>query len=186
MTYTFDPDNIENLLSELKDDDIVQILGEDLIKLLNSGKGCKGRKPIPVDLPLFDEVVERWNNGEITAREAMRQLDLKPNTFYRRIKEYNERNNVEMTELKKEIKEAKKMIHEDTKAAKKDIKELKHKARSDASEVLLATAEKKKLLDMEMEIRAEKINAELSHREDVEALRAEVEKETANQKAVTE
>lgn len=47
----------------------------------------KGRKPIEVDEELFDSILERWKNGEITARQAMAELELKPNTFYRRVKE---------------------------------------------------------------------------------------------------
>ena len=42
----------------------------------------KGRKPI--DLPEnWDAVTKTWSAGRITAREAMQQLNLKPNTFYR-------------------------------------------------------------------------------------------------------
>lgn len=48
---------------------------------------CKGRKPIEVDEEMFDSILERWKNGEITARQAMSELNLKPNTFYRRVKE---------------------------------------------------------------------------------------------------
>lgn len=47
----------------------------------------KGRKPIEVDEDTFDATIERWRNGEITARQAMSELNLKPNTFYRRVKE---------------------------------------------------------------------------------------------------
>ncbi len=47
----------------------------------------KGRKPIEIDEEMFDRILERWKNGEITARQAMAELDLKPNTFYRRVKE---------------------------------------------------------------------------------------------------
>ena len=47
----------------------------------------KGRKPIEIDEEMFDSILERWKNGEITARQAMAELDLKPNTFYRRVKE---------------------------------------------------------------------------------------------------
>lgn len=46
----------------------------------------KGRKPI--DVQNFPTVYEQWKNGELTARQCMRQLNLKPNTFYRRVKEY--------------------------------------------------------------------------------------------------
>lgn len=48
---------------------------------------AKGRKPIEIDEALFDEILERWKSGEITARQAMAELNLKPNTFYRRVKE---------------------------------------------------------------------------------------------------
>ena len=47
----------------------------------------KGRKPIEIDEEMFDSILERWKNGEITAPQAMAELDLKPNTFYRRVKE---------------------------------------------------------------------------------------------------
>ena len=44
----------------------------------------KGRKPIV--RPEFDAVVHEWRSGSITAVEAMRRLDMKPSTFYRRVK----------------------------------------------------------------------------------------------------
>ena len=44
----------------------------------------KGRKPIVRDN--FDAVVSIWRRGEITAVEAMRRLDMKPSTFYRKVK----------------------------------------------------------------------------------------------------
>ena len=50
----------------------------------------KGRKPIAVDESLFDSVVTLWQGGQSTAREAMSRLNLKPNTFYRRIKDREE------------------------------------------------------------------------------------------------
>lgn len=45
----------------------------------------KGRKPI--SHPDFTKVVAVWRKGEITATEAMRRLNMKPSTFYRKIKE---------------------------------------------------------------------------------------------------
>lgn len=45
----------------------------------------KGRKPI--QHPEFDVVVRQWKQGEITAVEAMRRLNMKPRTFYRKVKE---------------------------------------------------------------------------------------------------
>ena len=45
----------------------------------------KGRKPI--ERTEFGSVVNLWQNGKITAVEAMKRLDMKPSTFYRKIKE---------------------------------------------------------------------------------------------------
>lgn len=49
----------------------------------------KGRKPI--ERPEFPQVAELWREGKITAVEAMRRLDMKPGTFYRRVKALPER-----------------------------------------------------------------------------------------------
>lgn len=52
-------------------------------------KGVKfGRKPIEVKATVFEEVYKRWKSGEITAVQAMKILELKPNTFYRRVHDY--------------------------------------------------------------------------------------------------
>ena len=45
----------------------------------------RGRKPI--QRPEFNQVVSLWRSGELTAAEAMRRLDMKSSTFYRRAKE---------------------------------------------------------------------------------------------------
>ena len=47
----------------------------------------KGRKPIV--RPEFDAVVHEWRSGSITAVEAMRRLDMKSSTFYRKVKKAN-------------------------------------------------------------------------------------------------
>jgi DNA invertase Pin-like site-specific DNA recombinase len=44
----------------------------------------KGRKPI--ERPDLPAVVALWRDGKITATEAMRRLDMRPSTFYRRVK----------------------------------------------------------------------------------------------------
>ena len=46
----------------------------------------KGRKPI--EHPEFDKVVDKWKNGDITAVEAMKRLNMKPSTFYRKVKSH--------------------------------------------------------------------------------------------------
>lgn len=50
----------------------------------------KGRQPIAIDQGQFKAVYQQWKSGNITARKAMEELGLKPNTFYRRVKEYEE------------------------------------------------------------------------------------------------
>ena len=64
----------------------------------------KGRKPILVDEALFEDIIRLWKSGEITARQAMSRLELKPNTFYRRIREW-EANRIKKAgqELKTEL-----------------------------------------------------------------------------------
>lgn len=52
----------------------------------------KGRQPIKVDDKLFNMVVKMWKDKEITAVEAMKRLNLKSNTFYRRVKEWEQVN----------------------------------------------------------------------------------------------
>ena len=48
----------------------------------------KGRKPIVREN--FNAVVAIWRSGKITAVEAMRRLDMKPSTFYRRVRLANQ------------------------------------------------------------------------------------------------
>jgi DNA invertase Pin-like site-specific DNA recombinase len=48
----------------------------------------KGRKPIEVDNTIWDSLYKQWKAGEITATKFMKSLDLKPNTFYRKLKDY--------------------------------------------------------------------------------------------------
>lgn len=54
------------------------------IAIAKAQGGYKGRKPI--ERPEFPQVVKLWWEGRITAVEAMRRLDMKPRTFYRRVK----------------------------------------------------------------------------------------------------
>lgn len=44
----------------------------------------KGRKPIRC--PDFPKVAALWREGTITATEAMRRLNMKPSTFYRKVR----------------------------------------------------------------------------------------------------
>lgn len=42
----------------------------------------------------FIQVYNEWKSGVITATEGMKRLDLKPNTFYRRVKEHENQRKV--------------------------------------------------------------------------------------------
>lgn len=181
MNYSFTKDTCEYLLSVLKDDDIVTVSGKDMIDLINSGKTFSGRKPIAIDLPLFDEVITRWHNNEITAREAMKLLDLKPNTFYRRVKERTESS---MKNIIEGISDAKEIIKEETKDLRKDIHGISKQLYSDAKDARQVVDEKLKVMNVEREMLFDKIDAEISRRTEINELKEEVEKETQNQKSL--
>ncbi len=71
-------------VAELERDYILQRQSEGIAIAKSQGK-YKGRKPI--ERPNFNQVTALWRSGGITAQEAMRRLDMKPSTFYRRIQE---------------------------------------------------------------------------------------------------
>lgn len=48
----------------------------------------RGRKPI--ERSNFGQVAALWKAGQITAAEAMKRLDMKPSTFYRKIRQMKE------------------------------------------------------------------------------------------------
>lgn len=52
----------------------------------------KGRVPIDIDWKQFEQEYKLWKSGQITAKLAMTHLGLKPNTFYRRVAEYEAKN----------------------------------------------------------------------------------------------
>ncbi len=54
----------------------------------------KGRKPIAVDEDLFAEQYRLWKNGETQPKYMMRVLGLKPATFYRRVRAYEEKHGI--------------------------------------------------------------------------------------------
>ena len=73
-------------LAELERENILERQREGIEIAKSAGK-YKGRKPIDVDEQRFKAVCNRWRKGEITATSAMKELGLKPNTFYRRVNE---------------------------------------------------------------------------------------------------
>ena len=70
-------------VAELEREYILQRQREG-IAVAKANGAYKGRKPIA--RPNFDAVVTEWRSGSITAVEAMRRLDMKPSTFYRKVK----------------------------------------------------------------------------------------------------
>lgn len=70
-------------VAELEREYILQRQQEGIAIAKEQGK-YKGRKPIVH--PDFEKVVSKWQAGDITAVEAMRRLNMKPSTFYRKVK----------------------------------------------------------------------------------------------------
>ena len=75
---------------------IKQRQAEGIIIAKSQGK-YKGRKKIEIDYK-FETIYFRWKSKEITATRAMDLLEVKRNTFYRRVKEYE-------TNLKWQVKQ---------------------------------------------------------------------------------
>ena len=73
-------------LAELERENILERQREGIAIAKDAGK-YKGRKPLEVDEAQFKDACKQWRAGEITATAAMQEVGLKPNTFYRRVKE---------------------------------------------------------------------------------------------------
>ncbi|MBR5362738.1 MAG: recombinase family protein [Oscillospiraceae bacterium] len=73
-------------LAELERATILQRQREGIEIAKSEGK-YKGRKPITIDENLFRAECAKWRAGEQTARETMQKLDIKPNRFYRIVKQ---------------------------------------------------------------------------------------------------
>lgn len=73
-------------MAELERANILQRQKEGIAIAKAEGK-YTGRQRIAVDVEQMKEVCARWRAGEITATAAMAEVGMKPNTFYRRVKE---------------------------------------------------------------------------------------------------
>lgn len=73
-------------LAELERESILERQREGIEIAKSEGK-YKGRKPVEVNETQFKAVCAKWRAGEMTATATMREVGLKPNTFYRRVKE---------------------------------------------------------------------------------------------------
>ena len=71
-------------VAELEREYILQRQREG-IAIAKAQGAYKGRKPI--ERPEFKQVVALWRQGQLTAVEAMKRLDMKPSTFYRKVRE---------------------------------------------------------------------------------------------------
>lgn len=71
-------------VAELEREYILQRQSEGIAIAKEQGV-YKGRQPIV--RPEFEQIVKLWRSGKITAVDAMKRLDMKPSTFYRRVKE---------------------------------------------------------------------------------------------------
>lgn len=73
-------------LAELERENILERQREGIEIAKLQGK-YRGRKPLEVDEKKFRSVCRKWRAKEMTATAAMKEMGLKPNTFYRRVKE---------------------------------------------------------------------------------------------------
>lgn len=73
-------------LAELERENILERQREGIEIAKLQGK-YRGRKPLKVDEKKFRSVCSKWRAKEMTATAAMKEMGLKPNTFYRRVKE---------------------------------------------------------------------------------------------------
>jgi len=144
----------------------------------------RGRKPIEIDDAVFDEIVALWKEGKMTARQAMTHLNLKPNTFYRRVKERTDNMNTE--NLKEAAKALKKEMRDTAREEKERARELKKQVKADAAAIKANAAEKLesevRLHDVEREIKRSRKDAERAHRDELEQLKKEVQRESEEYK----
>ena len=74
-------------LAELEREQTLQRQREGIEIAKKQGK-YKGKQKLKYDKKKMEELYPIWKKGEITAVIFMNRLNLKPNTFYRRIKEF--------------------------------------------------------------------------------------------------
>lgn len=80
-------------LSQLEREQIKQRQREGIEIAKAQGK-YKGRKSISIDWSKFEKLYDEWKSGAITAKEFQRRMNLKANTFYRRVREYEETHSI--------------------------------------------------------------------------------------------
>ncbi len=76
-------------LSELEREQTLQRQREGIEIAKSQGK-YKGRQPIKINEEKFAKLYKLWKADEITAVEFQKRIGLKANTFYRRVKKFEE------------------------------------------------------------------------------------------------
>lgn len=74
-------------MAELERETIRERQREGIREAKKAGK-YKGRKPIEIDAKAWEKLYKQWKAGEITAVAFQKELNLKPVTFYRKVKQY--------------------------------------------------------------------------------------------------
>ena len=74
-------------MAELERENILERQREGIAIAKENGL-YQGKPKMSIDRARFEAVVKEWRAGKLTATEAMKELELKPNTFYRRVKEW--------------------------------------------------------------------------------------------------
>ena len=74
-------------MAELERENILERQREGIAIAKENGL-YQGKPKMEIDRAKFEEATREWRAGNITATEAMKRLNLKPNTFYRRVKEW--------------------------------------------------------------------------------------------------
>lgn len=74
-------------IGQLERDYILERQAEGIAAAKERG-AYKGKRAIDIDEKAFEQEYRLWKKGEITAVAAMGHLGLKPNTFYRRVRDY--------------------------------------------------------------------------------------------------
>jgi len=74
-------------MAELEREYILQRQAEGIAIAKAEGK-FTGKPKMEINVDAFKRECQHWRNGEQTATMTMKKLNLKPNTFYRRVKEF--------------------------------------------------------------------------------------------------
>jgi DNA invertase Pin-like site-specific DNA recombinase len=77
--------NIFASLAQFEREQTLERQAEGIDRAKREGK-YKGRKPIQIDKVRFIEEAGKWKDGDQSAIQTMKNLGLKPNTFYRQAK----------------------------------------------------------------------------------------------------